>query len=102
MYYGIKQWNFSCPAVSQICILTILSSTYIVLVRKSIPTVAYIIISVIRVSFNFSLNLNTIFEDAHLLFAVICVLGEAQDYGCLSHGLISEEDYLVLQKHLVI
>lgn len=41
MYWGIKQWNFSYPAVSHIYILTILSSTYIVFVKKSIPTVAF-------------------------------------------------------------
>ena len=41
MYDGIKDRNLSYPAVSHNCKRTILSSTYTVFVRKSIPIVAY-------------------------------------------------------------
>ena len=40
MYEGINDRKRSCPAVSQSCNLTVLSSRYIVFERKSIPIVA--------------------------------------------------------------
>ena len=40
MYEGINDLNLSCPAVSQSCNLTVLSSRYIVLDKKSMPIVA--------------------------------------------------------------
>jgi hypothetical protein len=40
MYDGINDLNLSCPAVSHSCNLTVLSSRYIVLDKKSIPIVA--------------------------------------------------------------
>ena len=41
MYEGMRERNLSCPAVSQSCSRTVLSSKYIVLERKSIPIVAF-------------------------------------------------------------
>lgn len=45
IYEGIKLLNLSCPAVSHNCNLTVLSSKYMVFERKSIPIVAWYVLS---------------------------------------------------------
>ena len=45
MYEGISERKRSCPAVSHSCSRTVRSSRYMVLLRKSIPMVAWYVLS---------------------------------------------------------
>ena len=86
---------------------TILSSTYTVFVRKSIPIVAYRKYRVRKSRFNgpngFPLRsaseVSSFLLLTYLVLYVETVLSEPENYGCLPNGLVAQEDYLVLHLH---